>query len=57
MENVNLVINNLFGQGAMEFFIKSKIFDENVTLNGSIDANQSVMPIMAECKIKQEKNQ
>ncbi len=55
LENVNLVINNLFGQGAMEFFIKSKIFDENVTLNGSIDANQSVMPIMAECKIKQEK--
>ncbi|MBA2628689.1 MAG: AsmA family protein, partial [Rickettsiaceae bacterium] len=55
LENINLVINNLFGQGAMEFFIKSKIFDENVTLNGSIDANQSVMPIMAECKIKQEK--
>ena len=55
LENINLVINNLFGAGAMEFFIKSKIFDENITLNGSIDANQSVMPIMAECKIKQEK--
>ena len=55
LENINLVVNNLFGQGAMEFSINSKIFNENIIINGSIDASQSVMPIMAECKIKQEK--
>ena len=54
-ENINLIIKNLLGQGPMEFTINSKIFEENIVLNGSINANQPLMPIMAEGKIKGEK--
>ncbi len=54
-EQINLVIKNLFEEGAMEFSVNSKFFNENINLNGSIDANQSLMPITAECVIKEEK--